>query len=155
MLNYLTAIIHNFLSYLKCIVHSQSAYEKLPFCSSGFAVYSSEERQLVLELVMGFSTVFKWQRTMHMLTPREATGISPWKSQEKGHHYRCAACSLAALTLKPLSSGHQAPRKVAQHRVDLRLGCKQEEYTFTKEDTQSHRRDPALSHKASQRPAYG
>lgn len=51
-------------------------YEKLLFCSSGFAVYSSEERQLVLGLVMGFSIVFKRQRTMHMLTFREATVIS-------------------------------------------------------------------------------
>lgn len=116
-------------------MHSQNAYEKLLFCSSGFAVYSSEERQLVLELVMGFSTVFKWQRMMHMLTPREATGISPWKSQGEGHHYRCAVCKVPALTLRPLPSGCQAARKVAQHRTDPTLACEGEEYTFTKEDT--------------------
>lgn len=49
-------------------MHSQSTYEELFSCSSRCAVCSSAERQLVWGLVMGFSIVFKRQRTTHMLT---------------------------------------------------------------------------------------
>jgi hypothetical protein len=59
-------------------------HKKLLFCSSGFVVYLSEERQLVLGLVMGFSIVCKRQRAIHILTSREATKIS----HRKGHHQR-------------------------------------------------------------------
>lgn len=49
-------------------MHSQSTYRELLSCSSWCAVCSSAERQLVWGLVMGFSIVFKRQRTTHMLT---------------------------------------------------------------------------------------
>lgn len=49
-------------------MHSQSTYKELLSCSSWCAVCSSAERQLVWGLVMGFSIVFKRQRTTHMLT---------------------------------------------------------------------------------------
>lgn len=52
-------------------MHSQSACKKLLFDSSSFAVYSSEERQLVWGLVMGFSIVCKRQGVMDMLTSTE------------------------------------------------------------------------------------
>lgn len=53
-------------------MHSRSACGKLLCRSSRFAVYSSEERQLVWGLVMGFSIVCKRQGAMDILTSTEA-----------------------------------------------------------------------------------
>lgn len=39
-----------------------------------------------LGLLVGFSIVFKRQRTTHMVAYRDATVISHWKSHRKGHH---------------------------------------------------------------------
>lgn len=69
-------------------MHSQSTCKKLLFCSSWFAVCSSAGRQLVWGLVMGFSIVFKRQRTTHTLTSRDTAAISHRKSHSKGHRQR-------------------------------------------------------------------
>lgn len=65
-------------------MQSQSTCEKLLSCSSGFAVYSSEEKTAGLGgLVMGFSIVCKRQRAMDMLTSTEATEARQWSQTEK------------------------------------------------------------------------
>lgn len=70
----------------------ESTCEKLLSCSSGFAVSSSEERQLVWGLVMGFSIVCKRQGAMDMLTSTESMEACQWNSYREGHYQRYAAC---------------------------------------------------------------
>lgn len=94
-------------------MYSQSTYKEPLFCSSWFALCSSAERQLVWELVMGFSIVFKRQRTTHMLTSRDTTVISHWKSHSKGHRLR----SDTWLQWLPLQGHYQA---VAPDRTDVK-----------------------------------
>ena len=133
-------------------MYSQSTYKEPLFCSSWFALCSSAERQLVWELVMGFSIVFKRQRTTNMLTSRDTTVIRHRKSHSKGHRLR----SDTWLQWLPLQGHHQA---VASDRTDVKGKCCQSEASsLTSSSVKGNRLRgqgaDLLSHWAGQRPAF-
>lgn len=63
-------------------------YEKLLFCSSGFAVYSSEERQLGFGAGYGFFHCFQKTENYAYVNFQRSYSDQPVEAHKKGHHQR-------------------------------------------------------------------
>lgn len=134
-------------------MRSQSTCEKLLSCSSGFAVYSSEERQLVWGLVMGFSIVCKKTASYGYTNFHRGYRGPSVKSYRKGHFQRSVACEWPSSShFKATRSYWEAPGKEAQGSESEEVGgnrCKLTSSPCTRTHTQRQKVKTACRQTAS------